>query len=137
MAKLEMAKNIYLQIQKVLPFGCPPNFCLFPKRLKMSKEIRMSNIFLWVTQDKLVVRKWPTDCSTEHGRELCPDSKFLLMAETYLSTTFDPNISYFFDLCLHWVSLSSLLSIWTNQYFAISTFARIEKDNLGLNWPKL
>ena len=31
--------------------------------------------------------------------------KFLAKAKTYLSATFDPNISDFLDVCLHWVSV--------------------------------
>ena len=128
---LKSRKSIYLQIQRVLPIGCPPIFTFFSKRLKLSKEIQMSVFFFWVMQDELVIRIWPA----EHGQELCPNANFLLIAETYLSTTFDPNTSYFFDGSS--LGIPNLWSIWVNQCFAISTFARIEKDNLGLNWPKL
>ena len=31
--------------------------------------------------------------------------KFLVMSEAYLSASFGPNISDFFDLCLHWLSI--------------------------------
>ena len=41
--------------------------------------------------------------SAEHGQELHPHPKFLVMAEAHLSATFGPNFSDFFDLCLHWV----------------------------------
>ena len=47
------------------------------------------------------MRKW----SAEHGRELHTQPKFLVMAKAYLSATFGQNISGFFDLYLHWVSV--------------------------------
>ena len=47
------------------------------------------------------MRKWPA----EHGRELHTKPKFLVMAKAYLSATFGQNISDFFDLYLHWVSV--------------------------------
>ena len=43
---LKWRKSIYLQIQRVLPIGCPPIFTFFSKRLKLSKEIQMSVFFL-------------------------------------------------------------------------------------------
>ena len=48
-----------------------------------------------------MIRKWPG----EHGRELHPKAKFLVTAKAYLSATLGPNISDFYDLCLHWVSV--------------------------------
>ena len=51
--------------------------------------------------DEWMIRKWPA----EHGLELYLKPKFLVTAEACLSATFGPNISDFFDLCLHWVSV--------------------------------
>ena len=45
------------------------------------------------TEDRCMIRKWPV----EHSQELHPKSKFLVMTEAYLSTTFGPNLSDFFD----------------------------------------
>ena len=45
--------------------------------------------------------KWPA----EHGQELRPKPNFFVMAKAYLSATFGPNISDFFDYCLYWVSV--------------------------------
>ena len=56
---------------------------------------------LCTTDDGCMIRKWPG----EHGRELHPKSKFLVTTEAYLSATFGQNISDFFDLYLHWVSV--------------------------------
>ena len=49
-----------------------------------------------------MIKKW----SAEHDQELHPKAKFLVTAKAYiyLCTAFGPNISDFFDLCLHWVS---------------------------------
>ena len=52
------------------------------------------------------MRKWPA----EHGRELHTKPKFLVMAKAYLSATFGQNISDFFDLYLHWVSVVRVFS---------------------------
>ena len=46
----------------------------------------------------------------EHGRELHAKPKFLDTIKAYLATTFGPNSSDFFDLCLHWVSV--VRGIW-------------------------
>jgi hypothetical protein len=48
-----------------------------------------------------MIKKW----SAEHDQELHPKAKFLVTAKAYLSAPFVPNISNFFDLCLHWVSV--------------------------------
>ena len=48
-----------------------------------------------------MIRKWPV----EHGQELHPEPNFLVIGEAYLSATFGPNISDFFDSCFHWVSI--------------------------------
>ena len=48
-----------------------------------------------------MIRKGPA----KHGQELHSKSKFLVKAEAYLSATFGPKISDFFDICLHWVSV--------------------------------
>ena len=41
----------------------------------------------------------------KHGQELHLKAKFLVIAESYLSATFNPNISDFFDLSLHCASV--------------------------------
>ena len=48
-----------------------------------------------------MIRKWPA----EQGRELHPKPKFFVTVELYLSATFGPNFSDFFDLCLNWMSV--------------------------------
>ena len=48
-----------------------------------------------------MIRKWPA----EQGQELHPKPKFFVTAELYLSATFGPKISDFFDLCLNWMSV--------------------------------
>ena len=45
-----------------------------------------------------MISEWPA----KHSREIHPVLKFLVIAEPYLSATINPNISDFFDLCLHW-----------------------------------
>ena len=126
-----MAKKYLFADSKSFANWMPPNFYVFFQEIKVVKGNSNVSFFFWVMQDELVIRIWPA----EHGQELCPNANFFLIAETYLSTTFDPNTSYFFDGSS--LGIPNLWSIWVNQCFAISTFARIEKDNLGLNWPKL
>ena len=53
----------------------------------------------WCMEDGCMIRKWPT----QHSRELHP--KRLVTAEAYLSATFGPNISDFFDSSFHLVSV--------------------------------
>ena len=48
-----------------------------------------------------MIPKW----LVEQGLQLHPKSKFLVAAKAYLSATFNPNVSYFFDLCFHCVSV--------------------------------
>ena len=38
---------------------------------------------------------------SKHSQELHPEAKFLVTAKSYLSATFNPNISDFFDLSVH------------------------------------
>ena len=52
-----------------------------------------------------MIRKW----SAEHGQALHSTPKILVTAEAYLSATFSPNISHFFDLCFHWASVVRVL----------------------------
>ena len=44
-----------------------------------------------------------------------PKTKFLVMAQAYLSAIFGPNISNFFYLCLHWASVVCVLMHFLNQ----------------------
>ena len=48
-----------------------------------------------------MIRKWPE----EHGRELHLRPKSLVTDKAYLSAKFGPNISDFFDPCIHWVPM--------------------------------
>ena len=54
-----------------------------------------------LTEEGCMIGKWPA----EHGLELYPNPKLLIMAEAYFYATFGPKISDFFDSCLHWVSV--------------------------------
>ena len=60
------------------------------------------------TKDELVIREW----FAEQDQEL--QSKLLVIAEAYLSATFGPNISDFFDL---WLLCTSL--VYGNIFFQI------------------
>ena len=53
------------------------------------------------TEDGYMIRKW----SAEHGQALHSKPKILVTFEAYLSATIGPNISDWFDLWLHWVSV--------------------------------
>ena len=57
------------------------------------------------TEDELIIRKLPA----EQGQELQHKPNFLVTAEAYLSATFSQNISDFFDLCIHWLSVVHVL----------------------------
>ena len=78
-------------------------------RLKILKSYFMFwqilGIFFINTKDGLVIRK--------QGAELHFKPIFLVTAEIYLNIclphTFDPNISDFYDLCLHWASVVRVL----------------------------
>ena len=50
---------------------------------------------------EMAYKTWP---------RITPQSQMFNVAEAYLSATFNPDISNFFDLCLHWMSLVRGLS---------------------------